>query len=313
MVSKYLFAFIGLFVFSGCSGLGGGRPTQQTPQPQVRDVPFEARGEGGVRQRILVLPFLNEKVGSQKDVLETARSVLIQDLLRSGQFVVIEPRDFPEDVKKYLTTDGKYQLDEMAKTAATIGLAAILEGKLLSVRARKTGEPIGIVRKIRAEVTAKVQVRVVAAMNGREVLNQERTATVESESTRVLKRSNTDRLLTEDPSLTRNAVIQAFRQITVEVARSVEKLSWEGRVAMIQGERVYVNAGRLSGIQIGDILKVTEEGKEIYDPETGRFIGVAPGRMKGTVEIVSYFGKDGSIGIVHSGSGFLENDRVEIY
>ena len=28
---------------------------------------------------------------------------------------------------------------------------------------------------------------------------------------------------------------------------------------------------------------------------------------------ISYFGKDGSIGLVHSGSGFRENDHVELY
>jgi hypothetical protein len=90
-------------------------------------------------------------------------------------------------------------------------------------------------------------------------------------------------------------------------------MTWEGRIAMIAGDRVYLNAGRLSGLQINDILKVTEEGKEIYDPQTGRFIGKAPGRMKGTVEVVSYFGKDGAIAVIHSGSGFKENDRVEMY
>ena len=64
---------------------------------------------------------------------------------------------------------------------------------------------------------------------------------------------------------------------------------------------------------MGDILKITEEGDEIFDPDTGIFIGRAPGRMKGTVEVVSYFGRDGSICLIHSGSGFKENDRVELY
>ncbi len=93
----------------------------------------------------------------------------------------------------------------------------------------------------------------------------------------------------------------------------MEKLSWEGRVAAVAGERIFVNAGRLSGLQVGDILKITDEGDDVYDPETGRFIGTAPGRLKGTVEVVSYFGKDGAIAVVHSGSGFQENDRVELY
>src|SRR5690606_25714789 len=99
-------------------------------------------------------------------------------------------------------------------------------------------------------------------------------------------------------------VRKAFVSSVPNVLRAVEKLSWEGRVAMVAGERIFVNAGRLSGLQIGDILKVTEEGEDVYDPETGRFIGTAPGRLKGTIEVVTYFGKDGAIAVIHSGSGF---------
>ena len=97
------------------------------------------------------------------------------------------------------------------------------------------------------------------------------------------------------------------------IIRAIEKISWEGRIATIQGERIFINAGRLTGIQLGDILRVTEEGREIYDPASGELIGKVPGRMKGTVEIISYFGKDGAIGLIHSGSGFTENDRVDLY
>ena len=94
---------------------------------------------------------------------------------------------------------------------------------------------------------------------------------------------------------------------------AIDKLSWEGRVALVTGDRIYINAGRLSGIQMGDILKILEKGQEIFDPESGGFLGDSPGRMKGTIEIVSYFGKDGSIGVIHSGSGFKENDKAELY
>lgn len=48
------------------------------------------------------------------------------------------------------------------------------------------------------------------------------------------------------------------------------KLDWLGRVAKIIGTRIYVNAGRTSGINLGDILKVVTEGQEIYDPESGQ-------------------------------------------
>ena len=111
----------------------------------------------------------------------------------------------------------------------------------------------------------------------------------------------------------RDGVRKAFAATVPGLVKSIEKLDWEGRVALVNGDRLYLNAGRISGIQIGDILKVTEDGEEIFDPETGAFIGLAPGRMKGTIEVVSYFGKDGAIAVIHSGSGFKENDRVELY
>jgi hypothetical protein len=71
--------------------------------------------------------------------------------------------------------------------------------------------------------------------------------------------------------------------------------------------------GRISGVQVGDILKVVEDGNEIYDTELGYHVGKVQGRVKGTLEIVGFFGQDGAVSVVHSGAGFKENDRVEIY
>ena len=49
--------------------------------------------------------------------------------------------------------------------------------------------------------------------------------------------------------------------------------------------KIYINAGRESGIQISDVLRVMTEGTEIFDPETGALIGVSAGEVKGTVEV----------------------------
>ncbi len=84
-------------------------------------------------------------------------------------------------------------------------------------------------------------------------------------------------------------------------------------MAKIIGNKIYINAGRLSGINIGDILKIITEGQEIYDPETGALIGMSKGDMKGTIEIIDYFGDDGTIAILHSGGQVLEGDFVQLY
>lgn len=103
-----------------------------------------------------------------------------------------------------------------------------------------------------------------------------------------------------------------FLTVASEIRWLARERSWEGRVAYIQGSRIYLNIGEKSGLRVGDILKVTELGEEVFDPQSGDFIGRTPGRVKGTIEIVGFFGEDGSIAIIHSGGGFKENDRVSM-
>ena len=55
------------------------------------------------------------------------------------------------------------------------------------------------------------------------------------------------------------------------------------------------------------------EGQEVYDPETGALIGVSKGELKGTLEVIDYFGPDGAIAILHSGGSVLEGDYVTLY
>lgn len=288
---------------------------QRSSSVATRNVPYEARGgsDDSPRKRVLVLPFLDDKVDRSRQVAETARRTLVKELAETGHLVIVRHEDIAQNLSQYLNENKDYDLDKLAPLAASMGIAAVIEGKILEIHAKKIGDDVGVFRKIRARIETTVRLRVIAARNGKLILEDTKTGLVEADTTQVGTYSFSDRHLQDDPNLIQLSVARAFRGGLLPIFRAVEKLNWEGRVAMVSGERIYVNAGRLSGLQIGDILKVSEEGDEVFDPETGTYIGRAPGRMKGTLEIVSYFGKDGTIAIIHSGSGFLENDRVMLY
>lgn len=308
-MARVLLILFNLYLIS-CASLQRSAPAGV----EVRDVPYYTREEDGqaLRKRLMILPFLAEGPGTSA-MTDEARQYFLRELGRSGQFVIIRPEDLPEDPKKYVNEENQYDMDPISRQAAAMGVAAIVEGKVLDVRARRIGDQVGLIREIKAEVKARVRLRMVAARNGHEIFNEVREAVVDSSTTRVGQKVATDAELSSDPNLARAALTKAFVGALPGLARAMDKLSWQGRVAMVNGERIYVNAGRLSGLQVGDILKVSEEGDEVFDPETGRFIGKAPGRLKGTIEVISYFGKDGTIGVIHSGSGFKENDLVELY
>jgi hypothetical protein len=236
----------------------------------------------------------------------------MRTILKTDQFVIISNQDFPKDIAKF-RKNNEYDLEAISKTAAAMGVSAVIEGKLVELKAKRIGDEVGLVRQIRAKTEATVQIRVAASKNGRVILDDMRSATLEDSTTRFGEGSYSDKFLEEDPKLIEGVLTKAFFGSVPKILQSVEKLTWEGRVALVKGDRIYLNAGRLSGIQVGDILKVTEEGEDVFDPETGALLGRVPGRLKGTVEVVNYFGKDGAVAVTHSGSGFRENDLVELY
>jgi hypothetical protein len=99
------------------------------------------------------------------------------------------------------------------------------------------------------------------------------------------------------------------KHISDDIVRST---SWSGRIIQIENNTIYINSGRLTGIQSGDRLKVLTHGKEIYDPLTGKLIGSVPGAPKGEIQVESLFGTDGAKTTIISGNGFDVGDMVEI-
>lgn len=266
----------------------------------------------GPRKRLLVLPFIDQQNSRRENVVVKARESVVRSLIMSGQFLVIRNSDFPQDLNQ-MKTQQTYNLSAIARTAKDLGIAGVVEGTILEIKAKQLSDEVGVFRKIQARVEAQVRIRVVAAKNGREILNEVRMADIRTETTQMADGQHRRKRLEDDPVLIKKVIEKAFSGTLMQITQSLDKLNWEGRIALVKGDRIYLNAGRLSGLQAGDILKVMEEGEEVFDPDTGSLIGRVPGRMKGTVEIVSYFGKDGAIGVIHSGSGFKENDRVELY
>ena len=280
---------------------------------EVKDVSYQARKEDSApRKRLMVLPFLDSQANRPEELRSRARNAFISELNRSGEVVALDSQELKLDLEK-AKEGGQYKLLEVAKAAQALGVGAVLEGKVVDIRIKRKSENVGVVRNLATIFEVVAQVRVVAGRGGREVFNTVKTVTVEEQGVRVAERVQTDQFLADNPGMVEDIVKDAFLDFAPQVLASLGKITWEGRIAAINGDRIYLNVGRISGLQVGDLLKVTEEGDDVYDPESGTHIGRVPGRLKGTLEVISYFGNDGAIAVVHSGAGFKENDRVEIY
>lgn len=289
--------------------------SQNEPQikKEIKDVSYQARkSDDSPRKRLMILPFLDDSATRTQSLRDAARADFIEELNRIGEVIVIDSKDLKVDFSKAIE-GGQYKLADIAKEAANLGVSAVLEGKLIDLKVKRKSDPIGVFRQLKTTFESQVRVRIVNARSGKEIFNTLKTVTIEEANVRVAETVDSDKFFQNNPEILENLVKESFLDFAPQINAALSKLAWEGRVAAVQGDRIFLNVGRVSGLQIGDILKVTDTGDEVYDPQSGNYIGRVPGRLKGTLEVVSYFGQDGAIAVVHSGSGFRENDKVELY
>jgi len=108
------------------------------------------------------------------------------------------------------------------------------------------------------------------------------------------------------------AIDLAIEMIADDLLRAVLSLDWHARVASIDEEKVYINAGRLSGLEKGKILEVYGAGEKIIDSKTKVPLGTTRGAFKGELEVVELFGVDASWTKSKKGSNFSPADIVYI-
>lgn len=282
----------------------------------IKDVDYTAERSGALntpKKRVMVLPLLDsisDRVS--EDQREQIRRGFIEQLNKSGHFIPFDSSDLKIDLKTQIK-DGQYDLKALSPKIDDLGIGFVLEAKVLEVKLKKKSDPVGVIRKLSSTFEVITKVRILNTRSGREVFNTVKTITHEQDDVRVAKRLQSDRDFVANPELIAILIKDSLFDYIPTLETSMVEVSWEGRIAAIQGEKIYLNVGKISGLQIGDLLKVSESSQEIYDAEMGYALGKAPGKLKGTLEVVSYFGYDGAVAIVHSGAGFKENDRVEIY
>lgn len=282
-------------------------------QTMRRDVSSDASNEtdDAFKKRVIMLPFRLESSAVQPHLVAGAKLQLQEQLALSKKVIIVSADELKIPL---LDSDGvPYPAEKFTAKAREMGIPAVLEATILEISTRKGGERVGILRNSAKEIQARVRIRLLAASSGQPIFDREETGTIRKEQIKFFQSAESDQFDEEAPESLSELLGDIMVRMAPEIVASLNKVSWEGRIALIQGDRIYVNAGQVSGLKPGDLLRVSEPGQDIFDPDTGSLIGRAPGRLKGTLEVVSYFGKDGSINLIHSGSGFQENDLVELY
>lgn len=310
---KHRILFCLMFVFITSCSLFQNR--QPVIKKNIQDVDY-TRSQSETqnpKKRVMVLPLLDSISDRISDeTREKIRQAFIEQMNKTGEFIPFDSSDLKEDLKTWIK-NGEYDLKGLSPKIEELGIGFALEAKVLEVRLKKKSEPVGLVRNVSSTFEVITKLKIINTRSQREVFNTIKTITHEQDDIRIAKRLQSDREFVSNPELIAILIKDSLFDFIPTLESSMVEVSWEGRIAAIQGDKYYLNVGKVSGLQIGDLLKVSESSQEIYDSEMGYALGKAAGKLKGTLEVVSYFGYDGAVAIIHSGAGFKENDRIEIY
>jgi curli biogenesis system outer membrane secretion channel CsgG len=294
--------------FMACSG-----PVVQRQDSgfQERQAPPERQFDG-VKKKVALLTFFNEAPQGGEDLGIVATEELRVELARTGQFVIDPMAQTTFGTSREIYAGAGARLLQLTRQARNQGINLIIFGRIIEARVRENTDEIGLVRKTKSYTESRVEMRIFDVNSSREIFVDTFRGYADDSNFRLFS-ADQETQLQYRRDLMRFGVRVAMRRAVPAVLEVGSKLDWVGRVAKIVGNRIYINAGRASGLVIGDILRVITEGAEIYDPETGALIGTARGEVKGTLEVIDYFGPDGSIAVLHSGGSVLEGDYVTLY
>jgi hypothetical protein len=92
------------------------------------------------------------------------------------------------------------------------------------------------------------------------------------------------------------ALDQIAAQLAQDVVEELRQIDWYATIAGIDGNQVFISAGKRSGVRVGDIFVV-------YPSTVSR-------DPRGEVAVATLFGIDGSVGRITKGNGFRPNEIV---
>lgn len=265
-----------------------------------------------IRKKIALLPFYNESPMGGEDLAITALEEFRREMSKSRDFLFDSEAENIFGTSKEIYAGGGVKLAQLSRKAKLSGVNIVIFGRIKEARVRQKMDEIGLVRKVKSIAESIVEIKVFDVLSNKELFTDNLDGNITDDNFRFFN-SEAEENYSYRQDLLRYSVRVAVRKFVPRIVKVGSRLDWMGRVAKIIGTRIYVNAGRTSGINLGDILKVITEGQEVYDPESGAMIGMSQGEVKGTLEVVDYFGQDGAVCNLHSGGSVTEGDFVQLY
>jgi len=287
------------------------QPTAPKKEPETKVASIPSRpfyspplpfSQLGFKRKVVILEFENKTTYKDEKIGESVAKRL-SDKLEATQRVITLNRTV---ISEMFNREG-FKFESLTDPTVTkrayqsLGIQAFVLGtvtdvSILSSKASETSE------EEVAFATAKVEIRLIDASTGN--LLKSFIGRSPIFGTKESGEYSRSKAVVKAIDFSLDEVLEGF-------LRQIDLLDWATTIARIEGDQVYINAGKLSGVRIGDILEIFEPGKEIIHPTTKFSLGWTTGQLKGAIRVSELFGVDAAIGKVVQGQGFSLDDVVK--
>jgi len=251
-----------------------------------------------LRRKVMIAPF--EEGGSDEGWGEMAAEQLRDSLERRTDRILCLDDQVIVDYLKGRGIEAIRLDDPMAlRIANTVfGVHALLYGTLSGPYVSASGGK-GDDGEDTALAVARIQVKLVEAFTGRMIKAVEKRNPIFSTEER-------GRFSRDKAKL--RAIQLAMDEVAGDILEGVSQMGWYSRIVRVDGDRVYLNAGRLTGLKVGDLMDVYGPGGSTGEQMAGISMDPFKGQRKGQVRVSQLFGTDAAIAHVTDGGNFALSD-----
>jgi hypothetical protein len=246
----------------------------------------------GLKKRVLI-SYFDDRTAEGEEVLgDWVAEKLAKEVSRRSLQVLVTDYQM---VKEFL---GKKDFDskdiETPKVLQyineTFGVRALVVGQLSGpyVFTTKTAEG----QEATASAIIKIDVRLVDTFSGK-------TLKTLSASNPILAAKEKGSFSGERSRV--KAIDLAVASLGRSLAKELDDMDWFCRITRVEGEEVYLNAGKLTGLKVGDVMEVFRYG------------GFGErGEVKGKIRVSAFLGIDASMGSLIQGKNPDVNDILKL-
>ncbi len=263
-------------------------------------------GGGGVaipadrimKKRVVILPMEDHTDSMNSEKKAYFRKILTNDLNKTKHAILEGPTVLKTYRQQRWWSKGVVNEDLLARAGAALGIQAFIK-----IRIKR----LEIIHQLDADkedykAMATFSLTLYDGLSGMEIFQTQIVVTPDEIQAY------------QTPAQAENAVLKVAAQgMTQSVLPQLSKLEWFTHIVRVDKKTIIIKGGRDDGLYVGDLLNVYDKpGKEIFNQLTGEFMGREPGKFKGRLQVIEFFGVDAAITKPVLGESFKVGDFVKL-